>query len=226
MNLSPEGLAYFANRGAIVFRWLVWLKVKNKETGLVEEAGFWSGGDDRAFEIDGVSRADIGIGDLLKIPSITHQPGPVVRMQSIELKGISPQLENVLLKYDARLAPVELHLAVFDPETMNLVSIEDAGKGELDTAPAKFGGIRGAAGIRATMASLSRQMTRYLSNKKSNAMQSQIILQDGRPDAFRKYGAVSGAVEVWWGEVKRKPVEPVTTVTTTASTVEEGDGGA
>lgn len=207
MILSEDAVAYLAGRGAIAHRWLFWIQAKNRFTGATEAVGFWNGADDRSFEIDGVQRVYIGLGDLLKVPSITHQPGPVVRLQSIDLMGISDQLEQAILQYDSRQAPVELHLALFDPETMNLVSIEGAGRGWLDKAPARFGGIRSPSGIRAVVASVSRLLTKTLSLKKSDANQRRRSVGDVE-DRFRKYGSISAAVSVWWGEERRVPIEP------------------
>jgi len=209
MQLSDAGLAYLAQRDDTVHRWLVWIEAKNRQTGLAEHVGFWSGADDRTFTIEGVERPYIGIGKLLRIASITHQPGPVVRLQAVELLGFSDQIEQAITQYDSRQARADYHLALFDPETMNLVSIEKAGRGWLDKAPVRFGGVRAPSGVRATIASVSRLLTKGLPHKKSNEAQKR-RLANGSPDAFRKYGSISGAVPVWWGEQKSVPVEAST----------------
>lgn len=211
MILSQEAKTYLANRGATAHRWLLWIEAKNRITGAMEHVGFWNGADDRVFEVAGVDRTYIGIGDLLKIPSVTDQPGPIVRLQQVDLMGISDQLELAILQYDTRQAPVEIHLALFDPETLNLVTIEQVHTGWLDKAPAKFGGLRGTSGIRASIASISRLLTRPLYLKKSDAAQSRRLV-NGEPDRFRRYGSVSGSVATWWGEKRAVSTPPNTTV--------------
>jgi hypothetical protein len=206
MRFSEASIAYLARREKVVFRWLLWISAKDRVTGLPVNVGFWSGADDRTFVASGQSRPYTGIGELLSVPSLTFEPGPVVRIQTLELKAFSQELEDVISLYDARQAKTELHLALFDAETMNLVSVERALRGRLDGAPARIGRLGSPSGLRLQIASAARLMTLNLPHKKSDAIQSKRQV-NGVSDGFRKYASVSGAVTVWWGEQRVVPVQ-------------------
>ena len=223
MRFSEASIAYLAQRERVVFRWLLWISAKDRGTGLPVDVGFWSGADDRTFVASGQPRPYTGIGELLSVPSLTFEPGPVVRIQTLELKAFSQELEDVISLYDARQAKTELHLALFDAETMNLVSVERALRGRLDSAPARIGRLGSPSGLRLQIASAARLMTLNLPQKKSDALQSKRQV-NGAPDRFRKYASVSGAVTVWWGEQRAVPLQASKSADSTDASSEENIG--
>ena len=51
-------------------RVLLWIEAKNRETGLSEVIGFWSGDDHQDFLIDGEIRTYFGAGQVIDVPPI------------------------------------------------------------------------------------------------------------------------------------------------------------
>lgn len=188
------------DRSGIAPYWLLWISARNRTSGATEATGFWTGADDRTFTVDGQARDYFGAGGLAQIGPITYEAGRQVRMQQVSLAITTPEVEQAIRSYDPRLAPAELHLALFDPDTMALVSITRTFSGWVDEAPIRDGamsdGIAGSV-CEVTLASSSRQATRTLATKKSDSAQ-----QRRSGDRGRRWSDISGSVPVWWGEVR------------------------
>ena len=195
-DFGSASAAYLAARGGVMSRTLVWITAKNRTTGAAESLGLWTGDDHQDFSIGGVTRTYYGAGAMLSVDPITMQAGLVVRMQRMVLSALSPEVTQIFRGYDPRLAPVEIHRALFDLETHAL--IEEPHRvflGWIEEAPIATPEIGGQATIEVTMASSARSMTRALAIKKSDSTQR---MRGG--DRFRRYIDVSGSVGVWWGE--------------------------
>lgn len=199
MQLSSAAIAHLAQRRGVAVRWLFWVEAKDRTTGDIVPLGLWNGSDHREFTVNGVPRTYYGAGSLVQVQPLTYETGPVVRIQTVEFAPISPEVEQMLRGYDARLAPVELHLANFDPQTMELISIDRAFRGVLDKAPIPTPEIGNSSRIVAELASTARRMTRTVTAKKSDEAQKRRA-----GDRFRRYADVSGSVTVWWGEARAK----------------------
>lgn len=188
-------------RGDTLHHALVWISARNRTTGEVETAGFWTGGEDRSFNIGGADRLYHGIGQVLQVPPMVSRVGAFVQAQEIILSANSPEIEAALRGYDPRLAPVEIHVARFDPLTHALLGIDRAMRGIVDgtprTKPAK--GQAGAQWVLKLVSAGMRALTRPLIRYRSDAAQSRMILPDGRPDRFYRHADVAGAVERFWG---------------------------
>jgi len=197
MILSPEIKSFLAERRGHKAHWLIWIEAKNRSTGATEVSGFWTGDDDQTFTIDGVARDYFGAGGLIEIDPIIYEAGLNVQMQSLSFGPVTPEVEQLLRTYDPRLAPIQVHLAVFDPADNTLVGTARAIKGWVDSAPiTESGDVENpTATCEITVATSARAGTRSLTAKKSDAAQK---LRSG--DRGRRYGDVSGAVSVWWGE--------------------------
>jgi hypothetical protein len=129
------------------------------------------------------------------------QTGLVVRMQRLTLSPLSPEVAQMLRGYDPRLAPVEIHRALFYPESRELVAEpRRVFKGWIDQAPITTPEIGGAAMAEVSLASAARALTIPLAAKKSDETQRR-----RGDDRFRRYADVSGQVEVWWGEARANP---------------------
>lgn len=194
-SFDAPTLTALQNRTERMMRVLVWVTARNRGTGLPEELGFWNGGYDRSFTINGVARTYVGAGALMQIPPLVYQVGLTVRMQRLTLSPIDAAVANLIRTYDSRLAPIEIHRAVLDPTTTLLVSEPHRlVKGIVDelevTTDAK-----GEARCEVTVASSARYLTRTLTLKRSDASQQ---LRSG--DRFLRYADVSGEVDVYWGE--------------------------
>lgn len=194
-SFDAPTLSAFQTRTQIMARVLVWITARNRSTGLPEQLGLWNGGYDRSFTINSVARTYVGAGALMQMPPLVYQVGLAVRMQRLTLSPIDPTVGNLIRTYDARLAPIEIHRALFDPVTTALISEPHRlFKGMIDelevTADAK-----GETRCEVTVASSARYLTRTLTLKRSDASQQ---LRSG--DRFLRYADVSGEVDVYWGE--------------------------
>ena len=61
-------------RGAVVAETLIWFEAKNRETGVAETIGLWTGARHQSFNIDGRTRQYLGGGGALEVaPPIAQQ---------------------------------------------------------------------------------------------------------------------------------------------------------
>jgi hypothetical protein len=195
-SLSPVTQAWFDARNPICAHALVWIEARNRSTGAVETIGLWTGDDHAGFVISGQSRTYFGAGAVLSLDPIRRGSGLQVRTQRASLSGLSPEARVALRGYDARHARVEIHRALFHPDTgLLLDEPHRLFRGTIDrlkiTTPAK--GEAGKAEVE--MASAARALTTPVSRKRSDAS-----LRARNPaDGFRKYASQADAVETPWG---------------------------
>ena len=199
---------HIADLSGIVARYLVWIEAKNRSTGATETAGFWNGADDRDFTIGGVARTYTGAGTLLQVGGIKGVVGLDVERHELGLSGIPSEVLDVIYLYDARLAPIEVHKAFFDPVKGVLIGTpQRVLKGWVDDmeVPRPVDGQSGE--VTLMVASASRALTRTLTTKKSDEAQRRI----SATDSFREYASISGAVGVFWGTKNARATPPPTT---------------
>lgn len=199
--LNSAALDLLAAREGHVHRWLLWVQAKNRSTGVTEELGLWTGEDNRTFTVDAQSRTYYGAGGLIGISDLVYEAGTNVRMQTLTLGPLTPEVALLLRGYEPRLSPARLHLAIFDPDTMSVLDIDRKFKGWIDAAPIRTGKLGSPTTCEITLASNARAGTKTLASKKSD--QTHRLRND---DRFRRYTDISGAVPVWWGQ-KRKKVD-------------------
>lgn len=198
MRALPSQLASFlaARPDGLRVHTLLWISARNRTTGAVEALGLWSGADHQQFDIGGSLRDYYGAGTLLGLDRITYGTGLEVRMHTISLSAISPEVEEAVRLYDARLAPVEVHGLVIDPVTNAIVGAPWAAlRGWVDEVEIRTPAAGGEGGIDLRIASASRALTRTLSLKRGDASH-----QRRGGDRFRRYAEISGSVPVAWGE--------------------------
>ncbi len=206
--------AYFATQANICARALVWMSAKNRSTGAVEVMGFWNGDDHQQFTIGGVTRLYYGAGSLLQVPPMIYQSGLVVRTHMIEIGQLTPEGAQAIRGYDARLAPIEVHRALFDPLTMVLAAEPHrVFLGQVDQVSITTPEIGGQARCSIAMTTSARSLTKTITQMKSDETQRR-----RSNDRFRRHIAVSGTVEVVWGEKRasapdiKKATPPVRTM--------------
>ncbi len=198
---------YIADLNGMVARHLVWIEAKNRDTGALEATGFWNGIDIREFTIGGVTRTYYGAGALLGVSPIRAGIGLNVRMHRLSLSGIPPEVLNMIHAYDTRLAPIEVHRALYHPETRALVAEPHRVlKGTVEGMEVPTPEEGGSAAVTITVASAARSLTRGLTIKKSNSAQRTIDPDDDG----RLYASISGAVGVFWGKWNQRGTPPPT----------------
>ncbi|MFZ5710346.1 MAG: hypothetical protein ACOY4T_11800 [Pseudomonadota bacterium] len=197
MRTLPATLAaHLATRpDALRVHTLVWITAKDRATGLPASMGLWNGFDHQQFDLGGI-RDYYGAGTILGLDRITYGSGLSVRMHSITLAAISPEVEQAVRGYDARLAPVEVHGVVIDPVTNTIVGAPWlALRGWVDEVDIRTPATGGEGGVELRIASAARALTRKLELKRSDASHR---LRSG--DRFRRYAEISGSVSTAWGE--------------------------
>lgn len=195
-NYDSATAAYLASRGGTIAHRLVQIAARNIATGLVENIALWSGEYDLTVTIAGDLRTYVGAGTLLQTDAITAGPGLAVRVHQLRMAAVAPEVESLVKEYDTRFAPVEMHRAFFHPSTRALVSEPHrVFRGLINSIdfPTEAPGASPTCVIE--MVSEARILTRTLALKKSDESQKK---RGG--DRFRRFGDVSAAVAVFWGE--------------------------
>ena len=197
MRILPAAVASFlAGRpDAVRVHTLVWLSARNRTSGQIETMGLWNGPDHQQFNIGGL-RDYFGAGNILGLDRITYGTGLDVRMHTITLAAISPEVEQAVRAYDVRLSPVEVHGLVIDPLYNVIVGTPWlALRGWVDEVEIRTPAVGGEGGIDLRIASATRALTRTLSLKRGDASQ-----QRRGGDKFRRYAELSGVTSDPWGE--------------------------
>lgn len=195
-SYSPTLLSTLQRRDGLVAKSLLWVRGRNRTTGLEEPMGLWTGDQDTVFTISGQPRTYAGEGALLPIENLVVRSGVDVRLQRVLLNPLDPAVAYLVRALDIGLAPVEIHRALFDPSTGGTLIEEPhrVWKGYVDQSPITTPEIGGGAMVELTLASSARALQRGLTIVKSDAVQ-----QQRAGDRFRQYGDVSGSVKIWWG---------------------------
>lgn len=205
MRQFPSALsAFLGERRGRFARLLVWIEAKNRDTGAPETLGFWTGEDHQIFTLAGVERTYYGAGALVAIDPLTSDIGLTVRQTRLVFSGIAPELVQLVRGYDPRLAPVEIHVVDFDPEThIQVAEPQRVFRGWIDAAPIEEGELGGDSVCEMTLLSSAQSLTRRLARKRSD----QSLRARAGGDGFRRYADISGSVETPWGEKAGKRPE-------------------
>jgi hypothetical protein len=196
--LIPNEMQVQLRSGVVVPRWLVWIAGTNRDTGETEAAGFCNDADEVNVVVDGEERQYFGAGAMLSIGELQYEAGSEIQYQRVEFAMVAPEVETAIQQYDPRLAPVEIHLALFDPDTGALVNTARAFSGWVEDAPIKerptdTGSVPV---VELNLASSARAGTKTLSAKKSPYSQR---LRD-EDDRGRDYADMAKEVKVRWGQ--------------------------
>ena len=193
---STATASYFARRSAFLGHVLVWLQARNRDTGAIEEIGFWTGADHAEFTIRGELRTYYGAGSMLGMDPIRRQTGLKVRSQRITFSQVAPELMIAVRGYDPRHAPVEVHRALFDPQSRLLIDEPHMIlQGYLDKLKLPTPAKGESANISFEVATAGRALTKPVSRFRSDAS----LRARAPADGFRKYASLADTVEVKWG---------------------------
>ena len=213
--------AFLTAQSGMMARSLVWVSARNRSTGATETMGIWDGDDHQDFTIGGVVRTYFGAGSVLALDPITMATGLDVRMQRLTLAPVAPKVEMLIRGYDVRLAPVEVHRALFDPVTRALIAEPlRTFLGWIDSVSIPTPVVGGQASIEVTLASLGRSLTQSLALKQSD----ETLRLRAPTDGFRKYAALSGTVDTVWGENRARAPGTTTPAPAIGDAREHGGG--
>ncbi|KRA42089.1 hypothetical protein [Devosia sp. Root635] len=192
--------------GAIVVRDI--LTVAGKTLGgSPAEWAFWTGEDNVAVnllplgETTPVSRNVVGGGTLLNVPAIVDAIGIEARSVAFGLDHITDAAGgpmDMVYGNNVRVARVEMHRALFDPATWNLVATPVLiFAGRVDGAAVDDAAAGGEGGLSLDAISSAIDLTRTNPAMESDEQQRR---RDG--DRFRKDSDTAGQIERWWGQAK------------------------
>lgn len=220
ITIDPQELQLLQSRSGVVARDLMWLSPKNRATGQIEPVGLWTGDDHQTFTIDGAARLYFGAGGLTDLDAVESAIGLDVRMLSARLSGLAPETVQAVRGYDLRLAPVEVHRAVFTLDSRVLIAApRRVFRGWVDSAEITTPAEGGEATVTLQLASAARAFTRPLALFRSDAAQR----LRSPTDRFREYASTAGLREVRWGEADVRAV-PSPTAPPGADDATSGNG--
>lgn len=203
---DPETITALSS-GQLVLR--DFLTVNGRELGGdPAQFNYWTGEDNVAVnvvpagETTPESRNFVGGATLLETPAIIDAIGLEARSFTFGLDHISDAADgpmDMVFGHNVRVARVEFHRGVFDPETWNLVSEPHLLlSGRVDGAAVDDAAADGEGGLSLEVIGSAIDLTRTNPAMESHAQQS---LRDG--DGFRRYSDTAGQIEVWWGQAKK-----------------------
>lgn len=193
---SPATAAYFAQRTAFVGHILLWVSARNRDTDAVERIGFWTGIDHREFTLEGQVRLYFAAGSFLKMDPIRRRTGLKVQTQRVTLSQIAPPVQMLIRGYEPRHAPAEVHRALFDPLSENLIDEPHLLlRGFVDKATISTPAKNETGNATLEIATEARSLTRALQRFRSDAS----LRQRAPTDAFRQYASQSETADTPWG---------------------------
>jgi hypothetical protein len=195
-TFDPATLAYLQAPSGKEVRVLAYVWARRRSDDVIEGMGLWNGEQDRVFSIRGSARTYFRAAGLMSMDEIIMTPGTDAAMTQFVLSPIDPAVKAMIGMYDLRFAPVELHRALFWPDTGALVAEPHRVlKGWIDGTPDETGEVGESAELTIRLSSANQILTRTLPFKKSDS-----ALRAARSnDAFRQYTDV-GSVITPWGE--------------------------
>lgn len=192
--------------GALVLR--DFLTVDGKTLGgSAQLFGYWTGEDNAAVNVvpvgggAPVNRIFMGGGTLLEVPQIVDAIGMEARSVTFGLDHISDAVlspMDMVYGHNVRVARVELHRGVFDPDTWNLVAnphLLFAGRVDGASVDDAAAGGEGGLGLEAIGNSIDLTKT-------NPAMESDEQQKLRAGDRFRRHGDTAAQLSRWWGQAK------------------------
>jgi hypothetical protein len=189
--------AHRETRAGTVIHYLIWVTGRNRNTGAEESAGFWTGDTTQDITIGGSARTYVAAGAVLNIEPIRSGTGLDVRYHDISLSPYSAAVQAAVRQYDARLAPMEIHEAEYDPVTRTLLAEPHrVFLGEINEISEEQPAVGGEARLTVSAASAARRLTVVPSLFKSDSA----MKQRSATDTFRAHVDIQGSYKLVWGE--------------------------
>lgn len=103
-------------------RHLLWCRPQPFGGGARVGFGLWTGDDHEVIAVEGEARTYYGAQGGLVIPPARFRQGTEIAETQVGIV-LSPEGETLVRGYNTRLAPFQLHWAVYDANTMKLLGI-------------------------------------------------------------------------------------------------------
>ncbi|WP_265518973.1 hypothetical protein [Nitratireductor luteus] len=186
----------------ILPRKFFWVTVRDRVDGSEEEVGLWSGDDTITVDVISgqtglpVTRTYVGGVDL-QVGNIPRVSDMTIQTIDVSVSAIDSTVQLMVRGYDARLAPVEIHTGVLDPDTRLPVSpAEVEFLGQIDEAPIETAAVGGESRIPFAVRSDGILMLTR-TNPKKRSYEAQKRRQG---DEWGLYANSVGTWRVPWGE--------------------------
>ncbi|MBP1806457.1 hypothetical protein [Rubellimicrobium aerolatum] len=194
MTWPAAVLTHFAARLPYAVHWLLWATVKPFGGGAAVSVGLWTGDDHETIVVEGQARLYHGAQGGLQVPPIAYRVGTEVASLDLGL-SLSPEGVTLVRGYNTRLAPVQLHAAVFDADTGGLLGLRRMFKGLVDGVRIATPEQEGQAALTLTLVSAARRGTMTVAGRKSDQSQRARL----STDRFRQYADVGSVAADTWG---------------------------
>ncbi len=173
---------------------LIWVTARNRSTGVDQTVGLWTGDDHASIDTGSGARLFYGAGTVLDVGAIQSREGLDVISQTVSLNMATPEVEQLIRGYDARLAAVEMHRALFNADGQLVSTPHRIFKGHIDEEPVTLAGEDGEYKCELTIVSIARMLSVM-----PYQMQSDEAQKRRSGDRFLRYASISGEVKVLWG---------------------------
>lgn len=193
MTWNTLAQTHLTARKPTMRHWLIYVQARDLTTGDPSPIGLWTGDDHATITAEAEARFYYGAQGEVTIPNITYGSGTDIVSGEITLP-ISPEAETLVRGTNLRFAPVDLHCALYDAETGDLLDVRRFFKGTIDGAPIYTPALNGLASLSLKMVSSARAGTMTTKAKKSD--QSQRTRQG---DRFRRYSDLGTVSADPWG---------------------------
>lgn len=185
---------HLSSRLPIAPRWLIWVQAKTF-AGAAIDVGYWTGDDHQSFTVDSATRLYYGAQGAIEIPAMRFVTGTAVASMDLTL-SLSPEGEAAVRGYNIRFAPIDIHCALFDADSMTLLDTRRFFRGFIDGSPIPTPALGGRSSLPLKLVSSARRGTMTRGGKKSDVAQRQ---RSG--DVFRQYGDLGVTASDPWGGV-------------------------
>lgn len=212
-SATVTALSQAPDRGLIV-RNLVWFRGRSLANPAVRlEFAFWNDLDSASIAVEdpttgGTStRIYVGGGSMLDMADIPLTSDLTIRTVRVPLSQIHAEVQAMVRGADIRLADVQIHRAILDPDTRQLVSAKCHFLGQVDRAPLGTPSVGEEGGVEIECVSNTRELTRTNPAKRSDE-----FLKSRFGDRFYRYTGTAN-IPIYWGvEKDRKSVKPVSKI--------------
>lgn len=200
------GLEAARERG-LAPRSFVYFHARDRSTGAEAKIGLWTGDDDVAIPVVSAltgteeTRTYYGASNL-QVSDIAYVSDLTTQTVTVTLSQIADVAQEVARTYDLRLARVEIHETIIDPDTgAPIAAAEPAFLGVVDGAPISTptAGEDGAITISLIPDAIA-MLERINPRKSSYEGQKRRSLPSGAADQFGLYSSSVGTWTIYWGK--------------------------
>jgi len=194
-----------ARMAGLVVRDFVYIRARRRDNPNETEAlGLWNGKNPVSVEVRNPQTGSIetrnytGL-EVLSVPPIPATKQLEVRTIRLRFSNLSEEMLNAIRLYDPRMAEIEIHRGIMDPNTYQMLDPAYCRFfGFINRSPITTGKADGEGSILLECVSNARMLTKTSGRKFSHQE-----LKKRSNDQFGKYLDVAGAWRIWWGQPEK-----------------------